>query len=128
MLYAQSTIKSKRVSMFILRWLLVALLFVIIAQYVPGITVASFYTALILAVFWGIVNVVLKPILLVLTLPVNLLTLGLFTLVINGFLFWLLSTFIKGFYVESFWYAILGAILLSLGSSIVNHFLKKSNE
>jgi putative membrane protein len=114
--------------MFILRWLLVALLFVIIAQYVPGITVASFYTALILAVFWGIVNVVLKPILLVLTLPVNLLTLGLFTLVINGFLFWLLSTFIKGFYVESFWYAILGAILLSLGSSIVNHFLKKSNE
>ena len=73
--------------MIIFRWFLVALLFIVISQYVPGIEVASFYTALILAIFWGIINVILKPILLVLTLPVNLLTLGLFTLVINGFLF-----------------------------------------
>jgi len=114
--------------MIILRWFLVALLFFIISQYVPGISVASFYTALVLAVFWGIVNVILKPILLVFTLPINILSLGLFTFVINGFLFWFLSTFIKGFYIESFGYALFGALLLSLGSWMIHYLLKQSKD
>ncbi len=114
--------------MFIFRWFSLAFLFFIISQYVPGIDVASFYVALVLAFFWGIINVTLKPILIFLTLPITILTLGLFTFVINGFLFWFLSTFIKGFYVESFFSAFLGALLLSLGSAIINYFLKKSQE
>ena len=114
--------------MLIFRLFSLAFLFFIISQYVPGIYVESFYVALILAIFWGIINVTLKPILIFLTLPITILTLGLFTFVINGFLFWFLSTFIKGFYVESFFYAFFGAILLSLGSGIINYFLKKSRE
>lgn len=114
--------------MLIFRWFSLALLFFIISQYVPGIDVESFYVALVLAIFWGIINVTLKPILIFLTLPITILTLGLFTFVINGFLFWFLSTFIKGFYVEGFFSAFLGAILLSLGSGIINYFLKKSQE
>ena len=114
--------------MIIFRWFLIALLFFIISQYVPGISVASFYTALVLAIFWGIVNVILKPIFLIFTLPINILSLGLFTFVINGFLFWFLSTFIKGFYVESFGYAVLGALLLSLGSWMIQYLLKQSRD
>ena len=62
----------------------------------------------------------LKPILILLTLPVTILTLGLFTIVINGFLFWLLSTFVKGFTVESFGAALIGAITLSLVSWLID--------
>jgi len=107
------------------RWLLVTFAFLLVSRFVPGIEVASFYTALILAIFWGIANAILKPILIVLTLPVNILTLGLFTFVINGFLFWLLSTFIKGFYVEGFLAAILGALIISIISWAGNQFIGK---
>ena len=98
------------------RWILIALAFYLIAKFVPGITITSGMTALVLAFFWGVINILLKPILILLTLPITLLTLGMFTIVINGFLFWLLSTFVKGFYVESLWVAILGAFLLSIVS------------
>jgi putative membrane protein len=113
--------------MIVVRWFLIALLFVIISRYVPGISVASFYTALVLAFFWGAVGVLIRPILVILTLPINILTLGLFLFVINGFLFWFLSTFIKGFVVESFGYAILGAALLSLGGWIINLLMDSKN-
>lgn len=103
-----------------LRWVLVALAFYLISKFVPGIHVASGTTALVLAFFWGVVNVFLKPILILLTLPVTLLTLGLFTIVINGFLFWLLSTFVKGFTVETFGAALIGAIILSLVSWFID--------
>ena len=102
------------------RWVVVALAFYLISRFVPGIHVASGTTALVLAFFWGVVNVFLKPILILLTLPVTILTLGLFTIVINGFLFWLLSTFVKGFTVESFGAALIGAITLSLVSWLID--------
>lgn len=114
--------------MILFRWLFTALLFLIISRYVPGIEVQSFSTALILAFFWGVVNVLLKPILIFFTLPLNVLTLGLFLFVINGFLFWFLSLFVKGFFVDSFWYAIVGAILLSLGSLFFNWALEQSRK
>lgn len=111
--------------MIIIRWALIALAFYLIALWVPGIAIASSYTAIILALFWGVANVILKPVLVLLTLPINIMTLGLFTLVINGFLFWLLSTFVKGFYVSDFGHAIVGAILISLASWGINMLLKK---
>lgn len=107
----------------IAKWFIVALAFLLASYILPGIEVASFYTALILAFLWGVVNLLVKPILVVLTLPINLITLGLFTFVINGFLLWFLSTIVKGFEVGGFIVAILGAIIISLASSIGNYLI-----
>lgn len=98
----------------LLHWLLSALALLAVAYLIPGIEVASFYTALIAALVIGLVNAILRPILLVLTIPINVLTLGLFTLVLNAFLFWLASTIVKGFTVTGFGAAFLGALLFWL--------------
>ena len=107
----------------IVKWFIVALSLLLAAYLVPGIAVTSFYTALIVAVLLGVVNIVLKPILVILTLPINLLTLGLFTFVINGFLFWFLSTIVKGFSVEGFLAALLGSLVVSAVSYVSGELL-----
>ena len=104
--------------MILLRWLVSALAFLALSQLIPGISVASFGTALILALVWGVVNITIKPILLLLTLPFNILTLGIFTFIINGFLLWMLGGLVKGFEVHGFWVAVLGALFLSVVSSV----------
>ena len=104
--------------MLLLRWLVSALGFLAISQLIPGITVTSFGTALVLALLWGLVNITIKPILILLTLPFNILTLGIFTFIINGFLLWLLGGVVKGFEVQGFWVAVLGALFLSVLSSV----------
>jgi len=108
----------------IARFLIIALSFLLAAYIIPGIEVESFYIALILAFFWGVINLTLKPILLILTLPINLLTFGLFTVVLNALLLWFLSTFIDGFLVVGFGSAILGALILSLASGIGAKLIK----
>lgn len=112
----------------LLNWLLTALAFVLVARLLPGVHVDNLSTAFILALAWGIFAVSLRPILILLTLPVNLLTLGLFTFVINGFLFWLLSTFVDGFTVSGFGAALLGAITLSLVTWAINALTQKVRE
>ncbi len=107
----------------IAKWFISALSLLAAAYLIPGISVTSFYIALIVALFLGIVNAVLRPILVVLTLPINIITLGLFIFVINGFLFWFLSTFIDGFKVDGLGVAIIGALLVSVFSYIGNRFL-----
>jgi len=109
------------------KWLIGALAVLGAAYLIPGIAVASFYTALIVAALWGVVNVVIKPILLILTLPLTILTLGLFTFVINALLFWSLGTIIKGFVVEGFVAAFLGALLVSIVSFVGNKILTKND-
>lgn len=104
----------------ILRWIINALVLMIIAYVVPGVEVVSFYSALITALVLALVNAVIKPILILLTLPINILTLGLFTLIINAVLFWLVSTFVKGFYIDGFWPAFWAALLFSIFSIVVN--------
>ena len=111
----------------IARWLIVAFLFLLSAYVVPGIYVESFYIALILALFWGLVGISLRPLLILLTLPITLITFGLFTFVINAFLLWLLSTFIEGFDVDGFLSAFLGALIISAGSWISNKLLSQSD-
>lgn len=96
------------------KWIMNALFFLAVANIVPGIVVRDFGTALWIALLWGLIGVTLRPILLLLTLPVTLLTLGLFTFVVNGFLFLLLAKFTEGFSVNSFSTAFFGALLLSL--------------
>jgi putative membrane protein len=107
----------------ILRLLWNALGLLLIANFIPGITIDSIYTAIIAAIILGVFNAVLKPILIVLTLPITLVTLGLFALVINAALFLFAASFIEGFAVTSFWYALLGSLLMSLISTVGNHFI-----
>lgn len=99
---------------FILKWLIGLGAFLLVAYILPGIDIASFYTALIVAFVWGLISFTLKPILHIFALPITILTLGLFSFVINGLLFWFMSTFIKGFYVDGFLSALVGAFLVSL--------------
>ncbi len=107
----------------ITKLILTALALLFAAYLIPGIAVASFYTALIVAVLLAVVNLIFKPILVLLTLPINILTLGLFTFIINAFLFWFLSTVVKGFYVEGFAAAFLGALVVSVVSYVGNKIL-----
>lgn len=100
----------------LIAWLINAVALIAVAYLVPGISVSSFVTALVAALVLGLVNAVLRPVLVLLTLPVTLLTLGLFILVINGLLFWFVGSFISGFVVSGFWPAMLGAILYSIVS------------
>ena len=107
----------------ILRWALSAGAFWLVAHYLPGISVASWKVALVLAFLWGLIGFTVKPVLVLLTLPITLLTFGLFTLVINGFLLWLLGGVVKGFEVDTFVHAIIGALALSLVIGVINWFL-----
>jgi putative membrane protein len=109
----------------LLRWLLNAVTLIAIAYYLPGVAVAGFYAALITALVLGLVNAIIRPVLLLLTLPINLLTLGLFTFVINGFMFWFVATIVEGFDVASYTSAFAGALLLSLVSWVLGWALKR---
>jgi len=95
----------------------------IIDQYVPGITVASFYTACIVAVLWGFISLVIRPVLTLLTLPITLITFGLFSFVLNAFLFWFLATFIEGFTVVGFIPAFEGSLILAIVAWLLNRAL-----
>ena len=98
----------------------IAITLLLVSQYVPGILVESFYTALVVAVIWGILGLTVRPVLKLLTLPINILTLGLFSFVLNALLFWFLSTFIAGFHVYSFTAALVGSFILSLVGWLVH--------
>jgi len=109
----------------IIRWILSALTLLAISYYVPGISVHGFYTALIAALVLGLINALIKPLIILLTLPVNILTLGLFTLVINALLFWFASTVVKGFYVAGFWPAFWGAFIMWIVGWFLHGLFKK---
>ena len=98
----------------LLVWLVNAVALIAVAYLLPGISVASFVTALIAALVLGLVNAVIRPVLVLLTLPATLLTLGLFIFVINGLLFWFVGSFIDGFVVQGFWWGVVGAIVYSI--------------
>ncbi|MES2502425.1 MAG: phage holin family protein [Pseudomonadota bacterium] len=101
-------------------WLLSALALLAVAYLVPGIHVSSFMSALIAAAVIGLANILIKPILLILTLPVTIITLGLFIFVINGLLFWLAGYFLQGFDVKTITAGIIGAIVYSIISWILS--------
>ncbi len=98
----------------IVRWIISALGVLIISYLFDGIQVDGVGWAFIAALFFGIFNALIRPVLLLLTLPINVLTLGLFTLVINGLMLWLTGKLLAGFSVHGFWTAIGGALILSL--------------
>lgn len=104
----------------LLRWVLNALVLLALPLLLEPIRVDSFYAALIAALCIGLVNALIRPILILTTLPINILTLGLLTFVINGLLFWFVASFIRGFEVGGFWAAIGGAILYSVFSALAS--------
>jgi putative membrane protein len=95
-------------------WLINALALLAVAYLMPSIGVADFTTALVAALILGLVNTFIRPVLILLTLPVTLITLGLFIFVINGLLFWFVGSYIEGFTVRGFWAGFFGAIVYSL--------------
>jgi putative membrane protein len=101
---------------------IIALLAVVLL--VPGIRVDNFQTALLAALALGLANTFLRPALIAFTLPINILSLGFFTLLINGFLFFLVSRIVPGFVVLSFWNAVWGALAFSIFNFILNLLLK----
>jgi putative membrane protein len=105
-------------------WILNAIALLAVAWLMPSIHVASVGAALMAALVLGLVNTLVRPILVILTLPVTLLTLGLFLLVINGLLFWAVGNFLDGFSVGSFSSGFVGAILYSIISWLLAALLK----
>lgn len=104
--------------------MLSAVAVVILAKILPGVEVDSYTTAIIVAVVLSLLNFIVKPILIILTLPVTILTLGLFLLIINAIIILLADNLINGFQVSSIWWALLFSLLLSFLQSILYSFLK----
>lgn len=109
----------------LLAWLINAAALFALPYLMDSIQVDSFVVALIAALVLGLVNTLIRPILILLTLPATVLTLGLFIFVINALLFWLVATFVNGFHVAGFWSALVGAILYSLLSWVLSSLLMK---
>lgn len=105
---------------FFIKWLINAGAIILSAYFIAGVQVDNFWTAIWLAAFLAIVNVLLKPILIILTLPINIITLGLFTFVINAGLILLASSVIKGFFVAGFIPALLFGVVLSVISYLLH--------
>ncbi len=98
----------------LLVWLINALALLALPYVVPSVQVDGFVTALVAALVLGLVNSLIRPVLVLLTFPVTIVTLGLFIFVINGLLFWMVASFVEGFHVAGFWSAVLGAIVYAL--------------
>lgn len=93
------------------------------AYLVPGINVQGYAAAIKAAIVLGLMNVFIKPVLFILTLPINLLTLGLFTLILNGLILWFVGYLVTGFQVAGFFPALIGAIVISLFSILLDRFI-----
>lgn len=104
----------------LINWILSAFAIIVTAYLLPGVEVIDFTAALVLALVLGIINAILKPVLVILTLPINIVTLGLFTLVINALLIMLAAQIVPGFTVDSFLQALLFSIILTLISTILH--------
>lgn len=107
----------------LLRILLTALAVMLAANVVPGIAVSGFWTAVLVAIVLGLLNVTLGNLLKLLTFPLTIVTLGLFLLVINALMFWAAS-FVKGFHVAGFWPAFFGSLIVTLVSVITKHLFR----
>jgi putative membrane protein len=105
---------------FITRVIITALALILVDYLLSGIAISGLYPALVAGLFLGILNAIVRPILVVLTLPITILTLGLFIFVINAGIFLFVASFVDGFHVASFWSALLGSVLVSIASSIIN--------
>jgi putative membrane protein len=104
----------------VLRWLLLAAALLLVAHLYPGVSVQSFGAALLAALVLGLLNTLLRPLLVLLTLPVTVLTLGLFLFVVNALMFWAAASVLDGFHVNGFGAALIGSLLYSLCGLVID--------
>src|SRR6187399_2711321 len=112
----------------LLTWVINAVALIVLPYIFKSITVDSFVTALIAALVLGLINALIRPLLVLLTLPVTILTLGLFIFVINGLLFWAVGSWLEGFRVDGFWAGVIGAIVFSLISWVLSAIFLRSKD
>lgn len=112
----------------IIRLLATAFIVVALAKFLPGSYIDDYFTGIWVAIVLGLINLFIKPLLVILTLPVTLITFGLFLLVINALLILLSSELVSGFHVDGFWWALLFSVLLSFFQSILFSAFEKKNE
>ena len=110
------------------RWLLLAAALLLVAHIYPGVTVGSFGSAMVAALVLGLLNTLLRPILVLLTLPVTLLTLGLFLFVINALMFYFAASLLDGFHVDGFGAALIGSILYSLCGLVIDAAMERLSQ
>lgn len=111
----------------LLVWILNAVALLVVAYVLPGIVVASFGSAMLAALVLGLINSLVKPVLILLTLPITIVTLGLFLLVLNALMFWFAGSILKGFQVNGFWWAVGGAILYSLIAGFLSNLINNDH-
>ena len=109
---------------FLIHWLVIALALWVTAYILPGVHIESTQALAIAAIVLGLVNALVRPILTLLTLPITILTLGLFYFLVNGFTFLLATKVVPGFGVSSYWWAVLGALVVSIVSAFAGNFIK----
>ena len=112
----------------ILKMLLTAIAVVILAQILPGVQVDGYTSAIIVAIVLGLLRIFVRPLIILFTLPITIMTLGLFLFVINAIIILLADKLIDGFAVSGFWYALLFSLLLSFFQSILYSFLKEKKQ
>lgn len=105
---------------FIIKCLISSVALILMAYFIPGISFDSFVTVLVTALILGVINAVIRPIILLLTLPINVLTLGLFTFVINALMLWIVHLLVQGFHITNFSTAILAALIYWLINWMIN--------
>ena len=110
--------------LFLVKWIAYALTIMFLAWLLPGISVSGFWGAMLVAVILGLINVFIKPVLMFISLPLNILTLGLFTLIINALLLWFAGYITPGFEVNGFWNALLASVILSVFTTLINNLTK----
>ena len=110
---------------FIIKLLLNGLAVVVTSYLLNGVSVDGYFTAIVVAAILAILNVIVRPILLILTIPITILTLGLFILVINALIIMMADGFIDGFYVVNFWWALIFSVILAIVNSIFEEFAKQ---
>lgn len=107
----------------LVRWLILTVAIMVASYLIQGIEVNGFFSAFFAAAILGVLNVFFRPILLILTLPINILTLGFFTFIINAVLLKMASGVISGFVVHGFWSAVFGGLIISVVSWLLNSFI-----
>ncbi|MGE5334671.1 MAG: phage holin family protein [Nitrososphaerota archaeon] len=112
---------------FLLRWALNAVALIVVAWLLSGVQV-TWWAAIVAALVIGVLNAVIGPILKLLTLPITIVTLGLFLLVINAFLFWLAAVIVPGFSVSGFWSLVFASVLYSIFTTIIAHFMRSGKK
>lgn len=106
----------------IVQGLISSLILIVVAYIVPGVSIDTFLTAVAVFLVFMVVNVFLKPVIKLITLPINIITLGIFGLIVNVFLFWFIGWLVPGFTIDNFWSATVGLVLFTLMQSLIYGF------